>query len=762
MDWKKTFNLGQWVIHIILLISILATLGLTLFAFRLNNIQTSEEAQISKMQILIQFLKQDNSFEKIGKYLSWAQSDKAHDKMNDLNKKIAETEELLEIKVTPDLSQNLRTFNKLITKNSGMSDPSDALKLLNQKVISLNQVALSKKYSNILKITNKMKERLSSLNPKNVGGSIQISYLNTDLKQLQQLILKSSLTEAEKASLNGKINSMNDEMELLGSLNSQSRSLKTNVTQAGLALGQWLLDVDKKAINLQGLRARKQNKFIIMLSGLVAFFVLSWMALAYLFRWQRNKISAQIEAEVKNVIEKGVLGDQRFMVDHYSDVTREEIVRLLDDLKVKLNLGTLLHEGLPFAGCMIDFNFKLTWYNNLFLDQLYLSEDEVRSDAFNWDYVRDYLNLKEDPIYQAMVNKIAGIYPVKVKQDELASAQPYEMYVTPMSANREGRVMVFFYPLISVKDAIDEQVSLAKSSINKFVSKWDENQLNEDELRLLERDFQNQDLKDLFHKLASVHERNSIEKNEYLHSIHSLERENSQLHSVMEDYKEADDEKRRIIREEVKVANDLRKSFMISMERTESLLHINKTILQQSDDFKNEAFRLQQVSLEALKKGKESMEILVQLEAVKVDYKKIKFELMEVKAKLITLNNSLLANLPPLDENQQKLAMRYKDELARLDFSVSTLEKKLSQLDMLLSKLNMINEKQPIEQTSFSFQTTQKDHEIREAILEIQKGLNQEENKVLEQFKNLHGLMKKEINATNHSMLEVAGDQFLS
>jgi hypothetical protein len=762
MDWKKTFNLGQWVIHSILLISILATLGLNIFAFRLNNIQASEEAQVSKMRVLIQFLKQDHSFEKIGKYLSWAQSDKAHDKMNDLNKKIAETEELLEIKVTPDLSQNLRTFNKLITKNSGMSHPSDALKLMNQKVFSLNQLALTKKYSNIIKITNKMKERLNSLNPKNVGGSIQVSYLNTDIKQLQQLILKSSLDEAEKASLNQRINSMNDEMELLGSLNSQSRNLKTNVTQAGLALGQWLLEVDKKAINLQGLRARKQNKFIIMLSGLVAFFVLSWMALAYLFRWQRNKISGQIEAEVKNVIEKGILEDQRFMVDHYSEGTREEIVRLLDDLKIKLNLGTLLHEGLPFAGCMIDFNFKLTWYNNLFLDQLYLSEEEVRSDAFNWDYVRDYLNLKEDPIYQAMVNKIAGIYPVKVKQDEFASAQPYEMYVTPMSANREGRVMVFFYPLISVKDAIDEQVSLSKSCINKFVSKWDENQLNEDELRLLERDFQNQDLKDLFHNLATVHERNSIEKTEYLHSIHSLERENTHLHSVMEDYKEADEEKRRIIKEEVKAANELRKSFMTSMERTESLLHINKTILQQSDDFKNEAFRLHQVSLEALKKGKESMEILVQLDAVKVDYKKLKFELMEVKAKLITLNNSLLANLPPLDENQQKLAMRYKDELARLDFSVATLEKKLSQLDMLLSKLSMINEKQPIEQTSFSFQTTQKDHEIREAILEIQKGLNQEENKVLEQFKNLHGLMKKEINATNQATLEAAADNFLS
>ncbi len=450
------------------------------------------------------------------------------------------------------------------------------------------------------------------------------------------------------------------------------------------------------------------------------------------------------------------------MVDHYSDATREDIVRLLDDLKIKLNLGTLLHEGLPFAGCMIDYNFKLTWHNNLFLDQLYLSEEEVRSDAFNWDYVRDYLNLEDDPIYQAMVNKIAGIYPVKVKQDELTPAQPFEMYVTPIHANREGRVMVFFYPLVSVKDALNEQIALTKVSINRFINLWNENQLDEDELRMLERNFKNHDLNDLYSGLQNVFDRVSNEKTECLHSIHALEKKNHEQYLTIKNFQEAEEEKRSIIREEIKTANDLRDSFIISMEKSENLLHINKTILQQSDDFKNEAYRFHQISIEASKKSKESMEILGQLDSVKIDYKKLKFELMEVKAKLISLNNSLLAQMPPLDENQQKLANRYKDELARLDFNVATLDKKLSQLDVLLSKLNMIHEKQPLEQTSFSFQTSQKDHELREAIVEIQKVLNLEEGKILDQFQNLHGLMRKDMKPVVLAKTISQGENFLS
>ena len=469
-----------------------------------------------------------------------------------------------------------------------------------------------------------------------------------------------------------------------------------------------------------------------------------------------------MENEIKGVIEKGILGDQRFMVDHYSDNTREDIVRLLDELKIKLNLGTLLHEGLPFAGCMIDYNFKLTWYNNLFLDQLYLSEEEVRSDAFNWDYVREYLNLDEDPIYQAMVNKIAGIYPVKVKQDELAPAQPYEMYVTPISANREGRVMVFFYPLLSVKEAIKEQVDLTHQSISRFVSLWNQGALNEDELRFMEKNFKNNDLHELYSDLKNVHERLEGEKTECLHSIRNLEKDNALLSETIVEMKAIEEEKKAIIKDEIKAANELRNSFIVSMEKSESLLHINKNIMQLNDDFKNEALRLHMVSIDAIKKGKESMDILSQLEGVKTDYKKLKFELMEVKAKLISLNNSLFAQLPPLDENQQKLAIRYKDELARLDFNVSTLDKKLSQLDVLLAKLNMIHDKlTPVEQTSFSFQTTQKDHELREAILDIQRSLAQEETKILTQFKTLHGLMKKEIQAST-PRLTAESESFLS
>ena len=751
MDWKKTFNRGQWAIHGIFVVAVVFGVGSTLFALRLNHLQSTEEERGLKINSLINHFKKDMSFEKIGKHLSWAQPDKANDKIRELSQKIAETEELLEIKSSKDLSLGMRTFNRLINSTSGMSDPSDALKVLRNKVASLYDVANNKKYSNVELLAERMKERLEQLNPKNVSGSVQVSYLRTDLKRLENLVSGSSLTDGEKQALLDRFTSMQNELELLGSLSSQSRDVKAHVTQASLALSQWMLDVEKKAQDIQGMRFQKQNQLVLMLAGMVAFLVTAWMGMAYLFRWQKLKMGEQVEMEVKGVIEKGIMGDQRFMMDHYSDLTRDDIVRLLDELKIKLNLGSMLHTGLPFGGCMIDTNFKLTWFNHLFLEQFYLSEEEVRSDAFNWDYLRDYLNLDEDPIYQALVNKIAGIYPVKVKQDEYAPSQPYEMYVTPINVNREDRVMVFFYPLVSVKEAINEQVNLSRETLGRFISHWNEETLDEDQIRLLEKDFKNNDLNELYKTLVTLFERVNGEKNECLHTIRNLEKENDAYVETIESMKDIEEEKKDIIKQEFQLANDLRDTFLGSVERMESLMHINRSILQHNDDLKTDAQKMQQVTLELTKKTKDTMEIMNQLEGVKTDYKKLKFELMEVKAKLISINNSLFGQLPPLDEAQQKLAMRYKDELARLDFNVHTLDKKLSQLDVLLNKLHMMHEKSPVEQTNFNFTTSQKEHEMREALLGIQKSQSTDEAKIIESFKCLHVLMKKDLNKVHEA-----------
>jgi len=742
MDWKKTFNLGQWIVHGIIAIGILGAVTCTLFAVKLNQLQSTEESRILKINAIIAELRSENSFEKIGKYISWAQADKANDKIKELTGLIAQLEQEVGMPVSPELENSVKLINHLINQSSGISSPADALRVLNQKVNNLLDIAKSNKYKTIVTISEKMLDRLEQLNPKNAGASIQISYLKSDLNKLQQVVQTSGLDEGEKSSLLKRFESMLLELDILTSLNSQGRSIGVQIKKSAVSLGVWLGEVQKKTEGLKGLKQKKQNQLIILLSSLVGFLTLSWIALAYFYRWQKNALRQVVENEVKAVVEKGIIADQRYVLDDFSPVTREEIVRLMDELKIKLTLGSLLHEGLPFAGCMIDNNFKLTWFNQLFLDQLYLSEEEVRCEAFNWDYVRNFLQLDEDPVYQALVNKIAGIYPVKMKQDDLTPALPYEMYVTPIMAYREERVMIFFYPLVSSKEAINEQVEMSKRAISEFVSLWNEDKLDLDNLTRLEGQFKVNDLIPTFNELSLIQEKVQEEKDQAFKTIANLESEVAKLIASLEEMIIADEERRKTIKEEMKVANVLRTSFLTTVEKSESLLQINRTILQQSDDYRTEAMRLHQLNHVMNKKNKETFDLLQSMESLKSEYKKIKFDLMEGKAKLISSNNSLLGQI--VDESLLKTALKTKEELQRLDSTISILDKKLSQLDVLVAKLNMMHEGNPVEQTAFSFSLGQKDHEVREAIIDIQKTLNSEEQKIIDQFKSLHQLLRKD------------------
>lgn len=751
MDWKKTFTKGSWLIHGIFLVAILSTLGTAIFALRLSQYQSTEQERTLKVKELISFFKEDDSFGKIAKYLSWSQSEKAFEKIKEISARVAETETILEVKPSAELQKSLRTFHKLITKGTEMSDPSDALKVMTNKINGLADVARSQNYRRISAIADKMKSRLGNLNSKNVAGSAQVSYLKSDLKQLSSLVNNSSLSDGEKKGLLGRFESIDHEIDMLASLNSEAKSMKSEITSATLAMAGWVTELEKKGANLALVPIQKQKHLIIFLFAIVGFLMTTWMGTLYVFRWQKIRIGEQVENEVKNVIEKGILADQRFMVDHYSDTTREDIIRLLDELKVKLNLGSMLHEGLPFGGCMLDNNFKVTWFNQLFLDQFYLSPEEVRSDAFHWDYLREYLNISEDPVYEALVNKVAGIYPIKVKQDEYAPAQPYEMYVTPITLNREDRVMVFFYPLVAVKEAINEQVNLSREVMRRFVDLWNSEELNEDELALLEKDFSANNLEDTFQELRDMHHRISMEKHEYLRTIQMIENENAGFRASLDEIHVVEAEKKDIIRKEMGIANEFKTSLIAILEKYESMTLINKGILQQNDELRTEALRIQEKGVEGVKKVREVMDMVTQIDGLRADYKKLKFELMENKARLISMNNSLLSQLPPLDENQQKLATRYKDELARLDVSVSLLEKKLGALDVLVGKMNMMNDVRSSEQIQFNFQTTQKDHALKETIHELQKSFSIEEGKLVGNLQTLKELLKQDFEASRRS-----------
>lgn len=742
MDWKKTLNRSMWTLHGFFFVMVAMGIAIGLYALRLNNLQADYESRTEKVQGIVAKIQSEAPFDKITKSLTQGKPEKAYDEFSELGKNIAELEDILSLRVSKDLGLGIRTFKKLINQNSSFSDSEEALKVLRGKMSALETVAKSNGFKTILAGAELMLRRAESVNPTIATGMAQLSYLESDIKKLERVVHASALTDAEKSGLGNRFAGMMTEIEMLKNVFQQSRDIKIHSEQATLALGTWVKDLSHKVKDTSTLKEEKQQQLILMLMGFVGMLAVGWALAAYLFRWQKTKISEDLESELKILVTKGLMEDQRFMFENYSTKTQDELVYLMDQLKIKLSLGSLLHEGLPFAGFMVDKHFKVTWWNHLFCEQLFLSDEEIASDTFNWDYIRDYLNITEgDPVYEALVNKIAGIYPVKIRPDDLSPALPYEMYVSPMSANREDRVMIFFYPLMSMKESIDQQVGQIKKPIMTFLDFWEKESVTDDLKAELEKDFKHIDETSIYKKMMSLYDRNQEDRKDLLNTILDLEKENVDYHTALESVKEINMKKKEDLKKEMRLINNMKSTLLGTIEKSDQLMGINRTVLQQNDELKGQAQQLQGSTQGILKKQKETADIILQLDGIKNDYKKLKFELMEIKAKLISMNNSFVASMPVLDESQSKLVGRYKDELARLDFNVATLDKKLSQLDVLFSKLQVMYDRQE-EQFHFNFMTSQKDHSLRESLTQLQKDFSSQEEEFVEQFKSIFELMK--------------------
>lgn len=743
MEWKKSLSKGFLGLHLIFALAIGASVFAGLYAFKLASFQSTQEELNVKIKDILSRFKSQDTFEVMGKYLSRAQADKALETLNSFSKDVAVLEEILEVKASEDLRENLRRFQGLISQNSSLSRPEDALKVLEQKVQALNSIGKSQNYARVESISATMMKRLSGLNAKNVAGSSQVRSLSSDLKSLARIVKNSTLTDGEKNSLISRFESMEQEIELLSSLHAQGSKLQPAITKAGLALSTWMLEIEQKGKNLESIVIRKQNNLLILLSGIIAFLVLAWMGIAYFSRWISGELGQNMEAEVKKIVTLGIGQDQRFMLDNFSEEGRHEIIHVLDELNIKLGLGNMLHTGLPFAGCLLDGQFKVTWFNQLFLDQFHLAEEEVRSEAFHWDYLRDYLNLSSDPVYEALVNKMSGIFPVKIKQDELSPSQPFEMYVTPVFANRADQVMVIFYPLVSAQEAIGEQVSLATSCLERFAELWNNERLDEDELRFLEKDFKINNMDSTFKSLSLLNQRIEAEKTECLQTIRDLEKENESLKSSISNILEIEGKKKENLIRKAVASNALKEGFISYLKNAETQGQILRTILQQNDDLKTSIQKGRSQQAEVVKRHNLSAEIMAQMEALRPELKKLKFDLLETRARMLSLSSHFLPILENGDESERRLGAKFSEELRRLELTIQALEKKLNQSDVSQSKLQMIYESMPSEQISFEWEKNQKDHLLKETLGSLSKSFQDDERKIITDLNTLTESLKE-------------------
>ena len=240
-------------------------------------------------------------------------------------------------------------------------------------------------------------------------------------------------------------------------------------------------------------------------------------------RWHKSKAQNDFEKFVEGFVTDGLIAgkvqDLNTFSKHFqnfSDYTTEYIDK-------RMSFGTIFQEALPLSSIMLDKNLKVIWANKQFCDDWNVAEEEINKDYLSWDFLSKLTNIgDDDPVLEALKHKVAGIYQIQIKPNDNAETRPYEMFVSPVKFKAETKIMLFFYPLMSMQDTITSQARSIVNPIEKILDGMYHGHLSEEERESIEREFEIASISPLLQKFDAIKNKNEQTKAQLLSQIEML------------------------------------------------------------------------------------------------------------------------------------------------------------------------------------------------------------------------------------------------
>ena len=163
--------------------------------------------------------------------------------------------------------------------------------------------------------------------------------------------------------------------------------------------------------------------------------------------------------------------------------TQKQFKRHIDFILQKLDLGREFETGVPLPCFIINHHCQITWGNDLFLEQFSLESHELGKEYLDWKFISKYLLLgDEDPIEKTIMEKVPGVYQVKIKFDDMMT-KSYEMHVSPMCTESGEKILILFYPLAFIEESIHSQIQLISKPLEHIIPKIDLMNLQNEEVQ---------------------------------------------------------------------------------------------------------------------------------------------------------------------------------------------------------------------------------------------------------------------------------------
>lgn len=685
----RTLKFTRWLTHGMLAISAGGIMGVAWeLQHTLEKKESSEEIQF-KLRNKLETIRAKNPFKTIHRSLESVQTNDAHDKLSKLNKSMQSLESELGIKRGDELDKIFHEHNILIQEAAAFSKPKELIQTLSDKVTRLESLATTRRWGNLTKMSQRMKARLGQLQINARVESPLVRFMDSDLTAMTSLIKGSTLEEKDKNEVLRQLEGIRQEISMLLDLHQSRKGFTDLIDRADVAVGRWAARADMAVGTLKHRAHEAVLNSLHHLWAIGVFLTLGWFLVGVLWAMAKRSQQKMQDDNLLELLMEGVLSDRPVWQKLTGPARRDELQHAMRIIRKRMALGEDFQAAMPFASVLINHELKLIWGNTLFCEQFGIDEQELSHEFNSWESIVARLAGPEaDPVKEALENCAPGTWQVKWQMED-GVAIPLEMHVSPIEGKKHNKVLVAFYPMAMMQDAIQSQAQIVMAPVRLALDALENENWSIETERNLAPQWQQVGLSHDWEKLSRTIHRMDQARNDILLQAQRLENEKHDQMKTIADLSLVLEQRGLAMRAQMQSLKDVRDSLVsldqlgadLGMEHA-ALLTSARTLMKRFD-------HIYEASRSLSDRMGQAKDAVSQLEKTKLAYRQGKQDLQETKQEMVQLHNAFINALPEMDSKAQELAGDMKDALMKLDRAISQLDNKMTGFDVQITKLAM-------------------------------------------------------------------------
>jgi hypothetical protein len=760
---KISQKLNQFY-HLAFIVIMLGTLATIFYFWRSGFVDGSKSKQLHKANYILEQITTESPLKEIRLAVYEENPKLAISKLDSVEKKLGKLNQIVEDASFSKLKKESGQVKTSVANLISFSKTTKILSVFNSKLTKFNGFVKKNKWRTLTRtsdrILNLTKGHINKKKLSRLVGTIE-----KDFQYMLKVTDRSVLTNPEKSEIASRISNMQTETTMLKKYIDERDFFYGGINSFSKRMDSWIEKVSPE-LSYQKLQVEQMGRYYIMgLFGILAL-VSGLFFSSFIFqKWYRKNAQLELEEFLESFISDGLVGKKEQNLESFNPRFQNYASDIASYIQKRMSFGSIFQKALPLSSVMLDKNLKVAWANKQFCEDWSLSEDEINKDYLSWDYLSKLTNLGDnDPILEALKNKVAGIYQVQIKVNENAEVAPYEMFVSPTVVDDETRIMLFFYPLSHLQETIKDQAKSINNPIEKTLRLIASNEFNNHPKEDLQHEYDIAGISPLLSEFENIVSIFNCEQSRLVDQIEMLYQRINVLEISIE---KASDENEKIsqasrnqvqglkaFKENVIDATTIGKENEALAKR--ELRTLNKTLTSFETNYNKTKMLRSLIS--------ELSETMPKFSTIKEEVKTHKNLLSDTKMRL-SHSLSQMVHLkkkitdPQILERFNNSYERVGSEFKNLDTISGELEKKLTNLEVVLSKgqivVNDVNkglvDLDIREEGQMLLNSKEDRDQYYDAFKALENGINDKEDSIVENLRELY--MNTKINLESNQTI---------